>query len=306
MSLGAHWVSIFRIRPHLPLLIDYLISIDSKLPILVKGLSLSKTYHSLAFLFFSKLAASFVVFGVYLLLHYDGDNTLWRVTLVAHNFVSLTCELQLLIFILMIKSRFQVVNRALSSMCHDMRSARISVKSRKILYPKIEKSSDLHHIELAHDCYLKLVDSWILLNKIYAVQVLFSTGGCFLKALFNVYFLSSSSIDDWPVLQNDLINSVVWMVFYFSRFAMLALVATSASHEFAKTKAITALMSHWYDDSTIREELDIFWTNTSCRKLKFSTCGLFTLDSGLIIKACVTGITYLVLLVQFKPQIAVN
>uniref|UniRef100_A0A146M7B9 Uncharacterized protein n=1 Tax=Lygus hesperus TaxID=30085 RepID=A0A146M7B9_LYGHE len=135
---------------------------------------------------------------------------------------------------------------------------------------------------------------------------MFSTSGCFLKALFNVYSLSSNSFEELSSIQKEIFNSAIWMAFYFSRFAMLAVVATSTSDEFDKTKAITALMSHWYDGSSVKEELDIFWMNTACRKLTFSTCGLFTLDSGLIIKACVTGITYLVLLVQFKPQIAVN
>ncbi|BES96480.1 Gustatory Receptor [Nesidiocoris tenuis] len=312
MSLGANLASLFTIKPKFPFFVDYMEAIDAKLCLLMvhQNRSYRTSYWLLAFLFPVLFLFSFplLISYVYLSEHENVIHFFWYTSIVIHNLVSYSSELQLVTLFLLLKLKFRVINCTLQRISRGSTRRSPFFRPRKIqnltATKKLEDEVLLKYIEITHNCFLKLWDSWTLLNQMYAIQVLFSTCGCFLKALFNVYLmLMGGTADaegrlDGPVV----INYILWMTFYFARFVIMAIVASSATNEANRTKSIIAFVTISQDEPAVKEELDLFFLNAKCRHLEFSVCGLYILNSELIMKACGTGITYLVLLVQFKPQ----
>nr|XP_014293894.1 gustatory receptor for sugar taste 43a-like [Halyomorpha halys] len=87
------------------------------------------------------------------------------------------------------------------------------------------------------------------------------------------------------------------------RFLTTTITASLTSKEAMRTRTIVAHINSRHLAKEIQEELNLFSNHISSMEMKFTACGLLTVNSRLITAALATGTTYLVVLVQFKPQI---
>ncbi|CAH1404324.1 unnamed protein product [Nezara viridula] len=141
------------------------------------------------------------------------------------------------------------------------------------------------------------------LNNIYKLQLLCTASGCFMKMLFNIYFAMFGQRFDSVknILQS--IEIILWTFYYLLRFLTTTITASLTSKEAMKTRTIVAHINSRHLSKEIQEELNLFSNHISSMEMKFTACGLLTVNSRLITAAIATGTTYLVVLVQFRPQI---
>ncbi|BES96481.1 7tm Chemosensory receptor [Nesidiocoris tenuis] len=306
MNVASLYVTIFSVRRRLPKFVDGLVQVDLMLSQLTRNVLIIHRHLYLIVLGFM-VAMPIPSFGYYIYSISD-DNVIWSLAQVYHNSVGYSCEVQMLIFLLVLGNRFQVINEAFPS-----RSSK-DLLFQTWLHPSDSLCSHMERItvakvELAQECYLRLCDLFTLLQSAYSAQILFSAGGCFLKTLLNVYStfsdtqVSSSSGDELMKQQTKTIRTYLWTYYYLARFLVQAVAASATTNQALRTQLVVSSLRTKDLERPVKDSLYSFWKITSSRNLAWSACGLFTLGTHIIVEASSTGLTYLFILIQYRLQI---
>ncbi|KAE8573513.1 Gustatory receptor 198 [Halyomorpha halys] len=292
MCLGALIVSVFFVRSGLPPLFNKLSHVDHSLKTLIKpnGKEDYKIaiYAALYFLVSTLIVTLFYLsYAFYVVQSWE---IIWNVILTIDNSISFSTEIQFIVLALYLKGRFKLINEHL-----------FEHVDQNVLPSK--NNLTVQKIEILHYSNKKLCELMKDLNGIYKLQLLCTAAGCFTKVLFNIYFAmfwqSFNSLKH--ALQN--IEILLWTLYYLMRFLTTTITASLTSKEAMRTRTIVAHINSRHLAKEIQEELNLFSNHISSMEMKFTACGLLTVNSRLITAALATGTTYLVVLVQFKPQI---
>lgn len=131
-----------------------------------------------------------------------------------NNFSATCCELQFISICYLILSRFRLLHQSL-----DRDSTNIKLRN---LSSKISVLKDCHH---------DLCESITTLNQLYNGQLFISLSSLFVNILLNLYFAIFGGFTQpatrFILTQNptNVINSVLWSIYYFIRFLSICVVA---------------------------------------------------------------------------------
>ncbi|XP_018323615.1 uncharacterized protein LOC108735894 [Agrilus planipennis] len=160
-------------------------------------------------------------------------------------------------------------------------------------------AEDIQKLKLAH---VRLTKALTNLNLYYSPNLLSSTFAYIFFVLFCLYYsvysnyqLSASDINNL-----QLFNSTLWMVLVLMKFFLACFVANYVTDEGNTTKILISRFIHRGLPTATKQELINFFEYAIEREEKLTICGIFILDHSLLAKAVVTGITFLILLIQFR------
>ncbi|XP_043468792.1 gustatory receptor for sugar taste 43a-like [Leptopilina heterotoma] len=147
--------------------------------------------------------------------------------------------------------------------------------------------------------------SWEL-NRIYEKQLMMKMGAHFIiitGLLYNLftffYFVNETLKDKLRIL----ISTTIWFSVYCYRFLKINTTCARVSAEARKTRNILYELKNSNKDKEIIEEIEEFGLQLTQRPLAFTACGLSSLDYDFVRRFIASVTTYLVLLIQFSPEI---
>ncbi|XP_057320815.1 putative gustatory receptor 28b [Microplitis mediator] len=101
--------------------------------------------------------------------------------------------------------------------------------------------------------------------------------------------------------------NLLWLGVHSFLMVNIILSIKGLVDELDKTKDIVNnLINSQTDSMEIANQLTLFRGELSHKSVKITGCGLFTLDSSLLISACHTTVTYLVILCQLDERAIKN
>ncbi|XP_051172656.1 uncharacterized protein LOC127288976 [Leptopilina boulardi] len=146
--------------------------------------------------------------------------------------------------------------------------------------------------------------SWEL-NRIYGKQMMMKMGAHFIIItglsynLFTYLFFVNESLND---KNGSVVSTTIWFAVYCFRFLQINSTCAKVTTEARKTRSILFELKNSNRDKAIIEEIEEFSLQLTQRPLAFST-GLNTLDYAFVRTFIGSVTTYLVLLIQFSPEI---
>ncbi|XP_043466048.1 putative gustatory receptor 28b [Leptopilina heterotoma] len=143
------------------------------------------------------------------------------------------------------------------------------------------------------------------LNRIYEKQLMMRMGSHFmiitglLYNLFTLIFFVKETFNDTLRI---IISNAIWFGVYCYRFLKLNSTCARVSSEARRTRNILFELKNTTSDKVIIEEIEEFALQLTQRPLAFSAGGLSTLDYSFVRAFIGSVTTYLVLLIQFSPE----
>ncbi|KAJ8668067.1 hypothetical protein QAD02_009730, partial [Eretmocerus hayati] len=127
-----------------------------------------------------------------------------------------------------------------------------------------------------------LCDSIISINKAYGGAILISTISCLIHLIITPYFLYNQIYSDngngWYVIAIQ----IFWTLFHIYRLLLFVQPCHMVATKARRTGSLIsqALASNW--DPEAKKRLEIFSLQLLQRPVRFTACGLFSLDRGLV------------------------
>ncbi|CRK93784.1 CLUMA_CG007312, isoform A [Clunio marinus] len=284
----------------------------------LKEIGIETDYRSTLQFIFLMLAVKFIFFNTYLIgswVMFKIENiypnyTCWIVFFMPHIFISIMVVLFICLMKQM-KHRFLLLNKILKNLCQQNKLS--TGIRRKIVrpcglcsfYSEPQRSNIkeiVNQISIIHD---SLCDACNLVEDYFSAQMLTTVAIAFLIIVFNTYYILGAMFGNANI-PGQYFNTVEFITFFSYQIAVhflsvfaVVFVCSSLSKESGKT----AICVHKLLNTTNSEELKVQLTQFSIqlvhRKVKFTACSLFTLDTSFIFTIVKALSTYVIILVQF-------
>ncbi|XP_033209796.1 putative gustatory receptor 28b [Belonocnema kinseyi] len=170
-----------------------------------------------------------------------------------------------------------------------------------------EKQLEIQLLILSRYLHMELTNiSWEV-NKIYQKQMMMEMGAYLIILTGLSYYLFTIlffSIRTFHSKIAQVINGCIWSIVYAYKLLNITSTCAKVSLESQKTRDILYELKILNEDKEFKEEIEQFSLQLTQRPLVFSTCGLSTLDYPFVQRFIGSVTTYLVILIQFSPEIS--
>ncbi|XP_034944093.1 putative gustatory receptor 28a [Chelonus insularis] len=142
------------------------------------------------------------------------------------------------------------------------------------------------------------------ITEFYSWPILFAITGCCTRLILSLYYLIMVIMSVKAASVTRYILAFLWVIVFIFPIIPLTGFVTRISTEIKRTgDVVNRIMNKYSTQIKIHYELEQFSIELLHRKLRFTACGLFSLDGGLVTSMTSTMITYMIILVQFKDSI---
>ncbi|XP_028135243.2 putative gustatory receptor 28b [Diabrotica virgifera virgifera] len=212
-----------------------------------------------------------------------------------NNFSIISCEFQFASLCWIVQSRFERLIHNLEDI-HNKHY----IENGNLVLTKLATTK--RYTRLMTKAFSKL-------NKLHGFQLLVILAGLSLNVLFGLYFtifggFTKNSNKTSATFQkiSNVINEVLWSVYYLARFVFICVVAEIVTHKANTPKKIICNILNKTSSEHLQQELWTFLSHTMVNKLVFTASGFFRINKALITSAVSMGTTYLVILAQFQNK----
>ncbi|XP_012276873.1 putative gustatory receptor 28b, partial [Orussus abietinus] len=164
------------------------------------------------------------------------------------------------------------------------------------------KTNDSYNmIKIARQVHLELVRISHDVNRAYGIQILLSLAASFsliIGLFYNAYVVAIRMQVPLHVLNQELMTTACWSLFYGSKIAAISHICALTSSEATRTGDIICELHEPCTSKQFQMEIKEFLLQLIENRLDFTACGYFTLDYGLIRTVIGSITTYLVIFIQ--------
>ncbi|XP_055709075.1 gustatory receptor for sugar taste 43a [Phlebotomus papatasi] len=160
------------------------------------------------------------------------------------------------------------------------------------------KSAEI--LEHLIDIHSSLGQAVHIMSTMYGIAILTSLVSCLLHVVATAYFLLLEILEDGRGLFFTV--QLLWLIVHNGRLLMVVEPCHSILTHAMKTTKIVCDIQRYCKDPSIKEKLEVFWSQLVVQKsyFTFSALGMCKIDREIITSFFGTIATYLVILIQFQ------